>query len=48
MPSDVSWIPAGVASNFSVWARLTDSEAKVDFAAFSFQLPTQFSLAKAG
>src|SRR4026209_2417136 len=48
VPSDVSLIPAGVDSNFSVWARATASELNFDFAAFSFHEPTQlFEPAKA-
>src|SRR5512139_553177 len=46
VPSDVSLIPAGVASNVRGWAR-TAPEPSCDFAAFSFQVPTQFSPAKA-
>ena len=46
VPSDVSLIPAGVASNFSVWAR-TAFVPSFDFAGSSFQVPTQFSPAKA-
>src|SRR5512134_2048021 len=48
VPTDVSLIPSAVASNFRVSARIAASEPKCDFAAFSFQLPTQFSLAVAG
>lgn len=47
VPSAVSLIPAGVDSNFRAWARVTSSEVNFDSAVFSFQVPTQFSLAKA-
>ena len=46
VPSEVSLIPSGVASNFSVWARIPP-EPSFDLAAFSFQVPTQLSPAKA-
>ena len=46
VPSDVSLIPAGVASNFSVWAR-TAFVPSFDLAGSSFHVPTQFSPANA-